>query len=75
MEDLCILKFAVKDYAGDVRIFTADFPKWNLPEKGDHILVNNNNSQMIFTVTGKTHVFEDGKFKEILYAVTQYEKV
>lgn len=73
MEDVCILKFAVKDYTGLVKIFTAEFPRWNLPGIGDHILVNTDHSQVVFTVTGKTHVFENGKFKELLYAVSQYE--
>jgi hypothetical protein len=73
MEDYCTLKFAVKDHSGSVRIFTAEFPRWNLPVTGDHILVNSSNSQAVFVVTGKTHVFENGRFKEILYAVTPFE--
>jgi hypothetical protein len=73
MEDTCVLKFAVQDFAGGVNIFSGVFPKWNLPGIGDHILVNNRGSQVVFTVTGKTHVFENGMFKELLYAVSQYE--
>ena len=73
MTDQCTVKFALKDYYGHVKIFTVDCPKWNLPSIGDHVLVNANNAQVIFVVTGKTHVFENGLFKEILYAVSQYE--
>ena len=73
MTDQCTVKFALKDQYGHVKIFTADFPKWNLPCIGDHVLVNNNNGQVIFTITGKTHVFENGVFKEILFAVSQYD--
>jgi acyl CoA:acetate/3-ketoacid CoA transferase len=73
MEDTCVLKFAVHDTAGSVNIFSAVFPRWNLPGVGDHILVNNRDAQVVFTVTGKTHVFENGMFKELLYAVSQFE--
>ncbi|WP_221392773.1 hypothetical protein [Dyadobacter sp. NIV53] len=73
MEELCTVKLAIADRSAPAGIFTAEFPKWSLPGIGDHILVNKNSSQIVFLVQGKTHVFENGRFKEILYAVSIYE--
>lgn len=71
MDEYCNLKFALHNGSEGPNIFTAAFPKWNLPVTGDHILINRGNTSVIFKVIGKTHVFENGKFSEILYAVMQ----